>query len=60
MDPTLVAALCFFLNLCKPVLKIFDAEVMIYGQGFTQRSGIAEAETQCLYYAEMKIIIDKC
>ena len=26
--------------------------------GFTQRSGTAEVETQCLYYAEMKIIID--
>ena len=23
-----------------------------------QRSGTAEVETQCLYYAEMKIIID--
>ena len=40
------------------VLKIFDAEEMIYGSGFTQRSGTAEVETQCLYYAEINIIAD--
>ena len=40
------------------VLKIFDAEVMINGEGFTQRSGKAWVETQSLYYAEIKIIID--
>ena len=37
------------------MLKIFDEEVMIYGVGFTQWSGM---ETQYLYYAEMKIVID--
>ena len=31
------------------LLKIFDAEVMIYGEGFTQWSGTAEVETQYLY-----------
>ena len=40
------------------MLKIFDAEEMIYGSGFTQRSGTAEVETQCLYYAEINIIAD--
>ena len=47
-----------WLCLLSPVLKIFDAEVMIYGSGFTQRSGMAKVETQYLYYAEMKTIID--
>ena len=40
------------------MLKIFDAEVMINGEGFTQRSGTAKTEKQILYYAEMKIVID--
>ena len=40
------------------LLKIFDAEVMIYCEGFTRWSGTAGAETQCLYYAEVKIIVD--
>ena len=31
---------------------------MIYGEGFTQRSETARVETQYLYYAKMKIIID--
>ena len=39
-------------------MKIFNAEVMINGEGFTQWSGTALVETQGLYYAEMKIIVD--
>ena len=31
---------------------------MIYGAGFTQRSGTAEVETQCLYYVDMQMEID--
>ena len=31
---------------------------MIYREGFTQWSGTAGVETQCLYYAGMKIIVD--
>ena len=40
------------------VFKIFDAEVIIYDYGFTQRRGTAEVETQCLYHAEMRIITE--
>ena len=39
-------------------VEIFDAEVMIYGKGFMQRSGTAEVEAHRLHYAEMKTVID--
>ena len=38
-------------------VEIWDVEVMINGEGFTQPSGTAWMETQGLYYEEMKIII---
>ena len=37
------------LKLCYDMLKIFDPEVMINGEGFTQRSGTAYVETQSMY-----------
>ena len=40
------------------MLKIFDAEVIIYREGFTQLSGVGQVEIQYLYYAQMKITID--
>ena len=41
------------------ILKLFDAEVIIYSEGFMQRSRMAEVQTQSLYYVEIKIIIDR-
>lgn len=40
------------------LLKIIDEEVTIDGEGFTGRSGTAQAERQSLYQAEMKTTID--
>jgi len=41
------------------LLKIIDVEVMIGDEGFTQRSGAAQAKPQSFYLAEMKTMIDR-
>jgi len=42
----------------RGVLSIIAAEVMIGDEGFTQRNGTAQVETESLNEAEMKIVID--